>query len=94
MNELKKGSDNNPPVNKMESIAPKKSLFSGARLAAILSFLFMGLGQLYNKQYFKGISFLVLELYLLLFWTIPFQWAMWGLTTLRRNTANPNRDLK
>lgn len=82
MDELKKGSDNNPPVNKMKSKVPKKSIFSGARLAAILSFLFMGLGQLYNRQYFKGISFILLELYLLLFWTIPFQWAMWGLTTL------------
>ena len=82
MDELKKGTGNNPPVNKMKSMVPKKSIFSGARLAAILSFLFMGLGQLYNRQYFKGISFILLELYLLFFWTIPFQWAMWGLTTL------------
>ncbi|MCE4049964.1 MULTISPECIES: sugar ABC transporter permease [Bacillaceae] len=51
-------------------------------LAAGLSVLFMGLGQLYNKQYLKGLTFLLLELYLLIFWTVPFQWAMWGLTTL------------
>ncbi|WP_084821870.1 carbohydrate ABC transporter permease [Bacillus sp. SA1-12] len=52
------------------------------RIAALLSFIFMGIGQLYNRQYFKGVSFLLLELYLLIFWTVPFQWAMWGLTTL------------
>lgn len=42
----------------------------------------MGLGQIYNRQYVKGISFVALELYLIIFWRVPFQWAMWGLTTL------------
>ncbi|WP_308160481.1 MULTISPECIES: sugar ABC transporter permease [unclassified Bacillus (in: firmicutes)] len=60
----------------------KKSFLTKPRMAAILSGLFMGLGQLYNRQIVKGLSFLALELYLLIFWTVPFQWAMWGITTL------------
>ncbi|MFC0471756.1 carbohydrate ABC transporter permease [Halalkalibacter kiskunsagensis] len=46
----------------------------------------MGLGQIYNKQIVKGLSLLALQLYLLIFWTVPFQWAMWGLTTLGETT--------
>lgn len=50
--------------------------------SALLSALFMGLGQLYNKDYVKGIFFAALEAFLLIF-TIPyFQKAMWGLITL------------
>lgn len=82
MNESKKNPTDNSLNNIKEPFTTKKSFFTRAKLAALLSFLFMGLGQMYNKQYLKGVSFLALELYLLLFWTIPFQWAMWGLTTL------------
>jgi arabinogalactan oligomer/maltooligosaccharide transport system permease protein len=53
-----------------------------AKLAAFLSALWMGLGQIYNKQYVKGLSFIALQLYLIIFWSLPFRWAMWGLTTL------------
>jgi arabinogalactan oligomer / maltooligosaccharide transport system permease protein len=60
----------------------KKIPISKAKIAALLSFFIMGLGQVYNRQYIKGISFILLEVYLLIFWTVPFQWAMWGLTTL------------
>lgn len=59
-----------------------KNFFTKPRIAALFSFIFMGLGQIYNRQFFKGFCFILLELYLLIFWTIPFQWAMWGLTTL------------
>ena len=59
-----------------------KPFFTKPKIAALLSLLFMGLGQIYNKQILKGLSFLALELYLLIFWTVPFQWALWGLTTL------------
>lgn len=55
---------------------------SKAFKAALLSFLFMGLGQIYNRQFVKGILYAILEIYILVFWTVPFQWAMWGLTTL------------
>ncbi|MGM0878367.1 MAG: carbohydrate ABC transporter permease [Bacillota bacterium] len=61
---------------------PNRSFMTKPKMAAILSLIFMGYGQLYNRQILKGLSFLALELYLLLFWTVPFQWAMWGLTTL------------
>jgi arabinogalactan oligomer/maltooligosaccharide transport system permease protein len=55
---------------------------SKARKGAILSTLFMGLGQLYNRQYVKGSLLSVSELYLIIFWTKPFINAMWGLYTL------------
>lgn len=72
-----------PEVNKVKAAPPsKKQFFTKPVISAALSLIFMGLGQLYNKQYLKGVAFLVLELYLLIFWTVPFQWAMWGLTTL------------
>jgi len=70
-------------VNKVKATPPsKKQFFTKPVISAALSLIFMGLGQLYNKQYLKGFTFLLLELYLLIFWTVPFQWAMWGLTTL------------
>jgi len=82
MTESQRSSTDNS-INKIKEPFPtKKSFFTRAKLAALLSFLFMGFGQIYNKQYLKGVSFIALELYLLLFWTVPFQWAMWGLTTL------------
>lgn len=59
-----------------------KSIKRKPIIAMLLSILFMGLGQIYNRQIIKGITFLVIELYLLIFWTVPFQWAMWGFTTL------------
>ena len=68
----------------------KKSYFTKPKIAALLSLIFMGLGQIYNKQILKGLSFLALEVYLLIFWTVPFQWAMWGLTTLGENPQSRN----
>ena len=67
MNEFKKNSTDNSLNNIKEPFTTKKSFFTRAKLAALLSFFFMGLGQMYNKQYLKGVSFLALELYLLLF---------------------------
>ncbi|MBP1913187.1 arabinogalactan oligomer/maltooligosaccharide transport system permease protein [Lederbergia galactosidilyticus] len=60
----------------------KKRYFTKPIRAVLLSTLFMGLGQIYNRQFVKGLAFLAIEAYLLIFWTVPFQWAMWGLTTL------------
>lgn len=57
-------------------------MHSKARVGALLSLLLMGLGQIYHRQYLKGILFMVLEIYLLVFYTVPFQWALWGITTL------------
>lgn len=54
--------------------------------AALLSGLWMGLGQIYNKQFVKGVSFLLFELYLILFWIGTFRNAIWGLITLGETT--------
>lgn len=53
-----------------------------AKKGAFLSFLFMGLGQLYHKQFIKGILYAALELYVLIFYSKPFLAALWGFMTL------------
>jgi arabinogalactan oligomer/maltooligosaccharide transport system permease protein len=53
-----------------------------AKISTLLSFLFMGLGQIYNRQYIKGTLFALLELYVLIVWSKPFINGMWGLYTL------------
>ncbi|GBF10636.1 sugar ABC transporter permease [Tepidibacillus sp. HK-1] len=53
-----------------------------AKRGAWLSVLFMGLGQIYNKQYTKGIMYALLELYVLIFWSNSFIRGMWGIYTL------------
>lgn len=60
----------------------KASINTSAKKSALLSVIFMGLGQIYNKQYVKGLLLIALELYLLIFWSKPFQTALWGLYTL------------
>lgn len=55
---------------------------SHARIAALLSTLWMGLGQFYNRQWLKGVFFFLFELVLLVFARAPFLRAMWGLWTL------------
>nr|WP_255302014.1 sugar ABC transporter permease [Bacillus cereus] len=55
---------------------------SQSKVAALLSALFMGLGQLYNRQYVKGISYILLELYLIIMYSADLKYAMWGLFTL------------
>ena len=50
--------------------------------SALLSGLFMGLGQLYNRDFIKGTIFAAFEAFLLIF-TIPyFSKGLWGLITL------------
>lgn len=53
-----------------------------ARRSTLLSILFMGFGQIYNRQIIKGLLFISMEVYLIAFWTLPFRNAMWGLYTL------------
>ncbi len=50
--------------------------------AGVFSILFMGLGQLYNKQYFKGFSFALLEVFFILFMLPNTVKGLWGLATL------------
>jgi TM2 domain-containing membrane protein YozV len=38
---------------------PHPAGFKNAGLAAVLSFFFMGLGQIYNGQFAKGIAFII-----------------------------------
>lgn len=55
-------------------------------IAGILSLLFMGLGQLYNRQFIKGLMFIVVEA-AALFYLIPnLGKAFWGLITLGEKT--------
>ncbi|GFP33278.1 arabinogalactan oligomer / maltooligosaccharide transport system permease protein [Candidatus Hakubella thermalkaliphila] len=50
--------------------------------ASILSILFMGLGQLYNRQFGKGILFAAVEI-LFIVYMLPFvSRGLWGLVTL------------
>jgi arabinogalactan oligomer/maltooligosaccharide transport system permease protein len=50
--------------------------------SALLSGLFMGLGQLYNRDYYKGFLFAVFEAFLLIFCLPFFKKGLWGLITL------------
>jgi len=79
-NSMSEVQQNDPTVTPLQP--KKRPLLTRPRKAALLSLLFMGLGQFYNRQFLKGSIFIALEAYLLIFWTVPFQWAMWGLTTL------------
>lgn len=61
-------------------------IYKNPGLAAILSFFFMGLGQIYNGQIFKGVIFIIvyiisiiLMIFLIGFITTPilFIWGIW-----------------
>ena len=68
-------------------------------LAAVLSFFFCGLGQIYNGQIFKGIFMLVA--YAISWWmmwlvigfiTTPILW-IWGMVDAYRTAQRINKDL-
>ncbi|KGE18520.1 sugar ABC transporter permease [Paenibacillus wynnii] len=50
--------------------------------AAILSTLFMGLGQIYNRQFIKGIIFLAVEAFSVYYFIGNLGRAIWGITSL------------
>jgi len=50
--------------------------------STILSILFMGLGQFYNKEILKGIFFSLIEIVALIFFVPYFKQGLWGLSTL------------
>lgn len=52
------------------------------KTAMILSIIFAGLGQLYNKRYIKGISFIVLEIAFVVCFGSFINLGIWGITTL------------
>jgi arabinogalactan oligomer/maltooligosaccharide transport system permease protein len=53
-----------------------------SRIAAVLSLLVMGVGQLYNRQYIKGILLLALEAAGMAFFVNKLSHALWGIFTL------------
>lgn len=55
---------------------------SKAVVSAAFSLVFMGLGQLYNRQYLKGILLAAFEAAVLMLLSRPIVHAMWGLATL------------
>ncbi|MNI05755.1 Maltose transport system permease protein MalF [compost metagenome] len=67
-------SPNYPAVNKQASRKPL--------ISSLLSLLFMGLGQLYNRQFAKGFLMVIFEAYILIFWSGPIAKGLWGLITL------------
>ncbi|SHM67517.1 carbohydrate ABC transporter permease [Gracilibacillus kekensis] len=61
---------------------PKNQKKLNPNVAMVLSILLAGLGQIYNKRYMKGISFIILEIAFILA-TFDFLWlGLWGITTL------------
>lgn len=52
------------------------------KTAMILSILLAGLGQIYNKQYIKGISFIILEIAFIVSFADFINLGLWGITTL------------
>lgn len=66
-------------LSPVQTVKPKSNK---AAVSAVLSVLFMGLGQMYNRQFTKGILYALLELYVLIFCTSPFAKGLWGFITL------------
>ena len=50
--------------------------------AGILSAIFMGLGQIYNRQFIKGLMFIAVEAVALIYFISNLGRAFWGMTTL------------
>ncbi|MET3696295.1 carbohydrate ABC transporter membrane protein 1 (CUT1 family) [Bacillus oleivorans] len=78
-------------IERKESVAGS-SLSFGAWIkqrhviATILSILFAGLGQLYNRRYLKGLLFIILELSFILSLGGFINYGLWGLRTLGIDT--------
>ncbi|KRQ87667.1 Maltose transport system permease protein MalF [Caloramator mitchellensis] len=53
-----------------------------SKKAMLLSLLFMGIGQFYNKQYIKGAIYALIEVITLIFGIPYFKKSIWGLVTL------------
>jgi TM2 domain-containing membrane protein YozV len=73
--------------------------YKNPAIAAILSFFFMGLGQIYNGQIGKGIMFIVLYLISIVlmfvfigFLTTPILW-IWGMIDAHQSAKTVNQQL-
>lgn len=68
----------------METMPQKK-----ASVAAGLSALSLGLGQIYNRQYIKGLIFLAFEIVAIIYFANNLGHALWGLATLGETPRTP-----
>jgi len=78
---------------------PPPPVYKNPGLSAVLSFFYMGLGQIYNGQLAKGIAFIVaysiswlLMLVLIGFVTTPILW-LYGMYDAYKSAENINRDI-
>lgn len=55
--------------------------------AAILSTIFMGLGQIYNRQFIKGLLFLAVEAVAVFYFIGNLATSLWGIVTLGENPS-------
>ncbi|HOP05960.1 MAG TPA: hypothetical protein PLF13_01580 [candidate division Zixibacteria bacterium] len=78
---------------------PPPLILKNPGLAAVLSFFYMGLGQIYNGQIAKGVAFivgftisLILMLILIGFITTPILW-IWGIWDAYKSAEKINREM-
>ncbi|AOZ92495.1 sugar ABC transporter permease [Paenibacillus crassostreae] len=50
--------------------------------ATIMSLIFMGFGQIYNRQFIKGLIYLLIEAYAIIYFSSNLGRALWGIVTL------------
>lgn len=78
---------------------PPPTVYKNPGLAAVLSFFYMGLGQIYNGQIAKGVAFIVaytiswvMIIVLIGFFTTPILWIL-GMVDAYRSSEKLNRDM-
>lgn len=69
-------------INPKEGKQNKKPKKHNPKIAVVLSILFAGLGQLYNRRFLKGTIFIIIELAFLLVFLESINYGLWGLRTL------------
>ncbi|GIO32411.1 putative maltose/maltodextrin ABC transport system [Paenibacillus albilobatus] len=62
--------------------------------ATILSILSMGLGQIYNRQFIKGILFLLVEAWAVFYFSNNLGRALWGIVTLGETPRNISKKIE
>jgi len=69
-------------ISKLLTMKELSSMRPHSKIAALLSALFMGLGQLYNRQYIKGVLLIFIGAFFIIGYAADFVYAMNGLITL------------
>ncbi|KAB8137697.1 sugar ABC transporter permease [Gracilibacillus oryzae] len=70
------------PLNEKGNNNKPKSVKHNAVLATILSIIFAGCGQIYNRRFFKGIVFIILEIAFIMTCGDFINLGIWGIRTL------------